>query len=529
MSNNNSQAPDSHQTLVKSTSILAFGTLSSRFLGFLRNIVIAKFFGTGLRADVFLLALRIPNLFRDLVGEGAANAAIVPVLSEYQVKKDPKDFWRLVNVISLWSLIILSAITIVGMLFAPFIVRLMAPGFAAEPGKVKLAVELTRLMFPYLIFIGLTAHSMAVLYTFRSFVSAAFSPCLFNIAVIIAALLSERFLQEPTYGLAIGVLVGGVLQLAAQMPSMFKQGMRWEITSLSHPGAKQCGQLLVPRIFGSGVYQLNIVIDTICASISSIVGPGGISALFYSNQLIQLPLGVFGYALSTAALPSLSTMVAQKEIDKFKRTVVFSLENIFFIIFPVSVLMILLSEPIVRVLFERGQFDAYSTDITSLALMFLSLGLFSFGGSKILTTAFYALKDTRTPVKVAAVVLVLNAGLNVTLMGPMGIGGIALASSAASVVGFFLLLIFLEKKIGIFTHSLRNFVSKIIAASLVAGICVEILQGLIVNWRILELFKVAGLGLGGLVFYGIVSYFLRIPQARKILHSLRAPKGRGNL
>ncbi len=516
MSNNNSHAPDSHRLLVKSTSILAFGTLSSRILGFLRNIVLAQLFGTAMRADVFFLALRIPNLFRDLVGEGAANAAVVPVLSEYQIKNNTKDFWQLVNVISLWALIILSVLTILGMIFTPFIVRLMAPGFAVDPMKVKLAVDLTRLMFPYLIFIGLTAHSMAVLYTFRSFTSAAFSPCLFNVAVIAAAFLSQRFLSEPTYGLAGGVLVGGILQLAVQIPPMFKRGMAWQSTSLFHPGAKRCGRLLLPRLFGSGVYQLNLVVDTICASLSNIVGPGGISAIFYSNQLIQLPLGVFGFARATAALPTLSTMVAQNEMEKFKQTVVFSLENIFFIMLPVSVMFVLFSEPLVRVLFERGEFDAYSTSITSLSLMFFSFGLFSFGGSKILTTAFYALQDTRTPVKVAAGILVLNAVLNVLLMRPLAIGGIALASSISAVVGFFVLINLLEKRVGLFSADLWKCLLKIVGASLVLGLTVGILQELIKSWNVPEIFKLALIGIVGLIVYVLAGLFLRIAQMEKI-------------
>ncbi|MCC6758703.1 MAG: murein biosynthesis integral membrane protein MurJ [Candidatus Omnitrophica bacterium] len=516
MSNNNSNPPHSEKSLFRSTSILAAGTLSSRILGFLRNIVLAKLFGTGFNADVFFLALRIPNLFRDLVGEGAANSAVVPVLSEYQVKGDKKDLWRLVSAISLWAMIILSAITVLGVIFAPAIVHLMAPGFAAEPAKTKLAVELTRLMFPYLILIGLTAHSMAVLATFRSFTSAAFSPCLFNIAVIASAFCTKYF-SEPTYALAYGVLAGGVLQLAAQIPSMLKHGMRLEMTPLSHPGAQQAGKLLLPRLVGSGVYQLNLVIDTICASLINIVGPGGISAIFYSNQLIQLPLGVFGFAMATAALPALSTMAAQNDIEKFKRTVSASLENIFFIMFPTTVVMVLLSEPLVRVLFERGAFDAYSTTVTSLALTFFTLGLFSFGGTKILTMSFYALKDTKTPVKIAAGNLALNTALNIVLMGPMKIGGIALASSISSAVGFFALFYFLEKRIGVMSEELVTSVTKILAASTGAAIVILVLIKISAGWDIPELVKLALMGSAGYFVYGAACVLLKVAQAQRIM------------
>jgi putative peptidoglycan lipid II flippase len=516
MSNNNSERPDSHKTLFRSTSILAAGTLTSRILGFLRNIVLAKLFGTGVSADVFFLALRIPNLFRDLVGEGAANSAVVPVLSEYQVKNDRTDFWRLVSVISLWAMMILSAITVLGIIFAPAIVRVMAPGFAADHSKVKLAVDLTRIMFPYLILIGLTAHSMAVLSTFRSFTSAAFSPCLFNIAVIASTFFTKYF-AEPTVAIAYGVLAGGALQLAAQIPSMLRHGMRLEMTSLSHPGAKQCGQLLLPRLFGSGVYQLNLVIDTICASLANIVGPGGISAIFYSNQLIQLPLGVFGFAMATAALPTLSTMAAQNDMEKFKKTVTFSLENIFFIMFPTTVVLMLLSESIVRVLFQRGAFNASSTAVTSLALTFFSLALFSFGGTKILTTSFYALKDTKTPVKIAVISLVLNAVLNVVLMRPMKIGGIALASSIASVVGFFILFYLLEKRVGVLSAELLNFVTKIILASSGAAAVILVLQRMSLGWNLPELVTMSITGCAAYLIYGALCVLLKVSQAQRIM------------
>lgn len=357
---------------------------------------------------------------------------------------------------------------------------------------------------------------MAVLHTFRSFAVPAFSPCLFNLAVIAAALLSARFLAEPTYGLAVGVLIGGVLQLAVQIPAMMQKGMTWQLASLLHPGARQCGRLLVPRIFGSGVYQLNLVVDTICASLASIVGPGGISAIFYSNQLIQLPLGVFSFAIATAALPTLSTMIAQKEMEKFKKTVAFSLENIFFVMLPVSVMLFLLAQPLVRALFERGEFDAYSTNITALALMFFSVGIFAFGGSKVLTSAFYALQDTRTPVKVAALALVLNAILNVVLMGPLAIGGIALASSLSAIVGFFVLLYFLQRRIGSLAASFWQVVLKVVGASLLLAVVMILLQGLVKDWQVLEIFKVALLGLSGLTAYALAGLLLHIEQTEKI-------------
>lgn len=521
MSNNNSH-PDSHRSLIKSSSIIAAGTLSSRILGFVRDMILAKLFGTGWRADAFFVALRIPNLFRDLVGEGASNSAVVPILSEYLVRKERKEYWHLVSVILIWALMILSALTTAGMFFAPVIVRLIAPGFMAEPEKLALTIQLTRIIFPYLILIGLTAYSMAVLYVFRSFVTPAFSPCLFNIAVIVSAFVSPSFLAEPTYGLAAGVLAGGVLQLWVQIKPMKAAGMVWQWPkTLSHPGAVQVGQLLLPRMVGAGVYQLNLVVDTFCASLSHVVGAGGISAIYYANRVIQFPLGVFGFALISAVLPALSGLAAKKDMEQFKRTLIFSVENIFFILVPLSVLMVLLAEPVIRILFERGEFGRYSTDITSLALMFYAVGLFSFGGSKIVVTAFHALQDTRTPVKVAAVCLVINAVLNFLLMGPLKVGGIALASALSATVNFFWLFYLLNKKLGVMEWGFKSFLFKVAVASVVMGGVIEILQGVLDPLALPEIVELAVLGGAGLGAYGAACFLLKIEQVHKVLDVIR--------
>ncbi|MCR4338136.1 MAG: hypothetical protein NUV91_10065, partial [Candidatus Omnitrophica bacterium] len=207
MSNNNSGHPqDSHRSIIKSSSILSLGTLASRILGFLRDIILAKVFGTGFRADAFFVAFKIPNLFRDLVGEGATNSAVVPIFAEYKTKKTKEEFWQFASVILFWALVVLSFITVLGILLAPWIVRIIAPGFIADPAKLNLTVRLTQILFPYLILIGLTAHTMALLYTFRSFASPAFGPCLLNLSMIAGALLSVRFMEEPVYGMAASVL-----------------------------------------------------------------------------------------------------------------------------------------------------------------------------------------------------------------------------------------------------------------------------------------------------------------------------------
>src|SRR3989344_3389868 len=240
MSTDNYSQQDSKGGIIKSTTLISLGTLSSRVLGFVRDIIIAKLLGTASHADAFFVAFRIPNLFRDLVGEGATNSAFVPVFSQYEAKNDKAELWNFVSVFLVLSLMVLSLITVLGIIFAPVIVRVMAPGFLPEPEKLQTTIFLTRIMFPYLILIGLTAYAMGILYTFRSFVIPAFSPCLLNIALILSAYLALKASMDPVLALAIGVLLGGTAQLGLHLWPLRKKGVRFiKPATLVHPGAKQ--------------------------------------------------------------------------------------------------------------------------------------------------------------------------------------------------------------------------------------------------------------------------------------------------
>jgi putative peptidoglycan lipid II flippase len=515
------QGPDSQRSIIKSTSLLSVGTLSSRIFGFLRDMILAKLLGTGAQADAFFVALKIPNLLRDFIGEGATNSAVVPVFAEHLQKEKRESFWQFVSIVLVLAFIILSIITILGILLAPVIVRAIAPGFIADPNKLLLTIRLTRVLFPYLIFIGLTAYCMGILFTFRSFLVPAFSPCLLNIAVIISALIAFRTMDEPVFGLAIGVLVGGLLQLVVQIRPILKTGVRFEKPkTLRHPGAAQIGKLLIPRMVGSGVYQLTVLIDTFCASLATIVGQGGISAIYYSNRIIQFPMGIFSFALASAVLPSLSGLASKKDTESIKKTVIFALENIFFVMAPTTVMLLLFAHPVIRILFERGEFTPYSTDITSFALAFYALGLFSFGGIKILVTVFHALQDTKTPVKVAMYCLGLNAALNFILMGPLKIGGIALASSIAGTVDFLALFYIMNKQLGKFNSGLLVYFLKVTLAALFMGIAVNMLW---VYWGFSDgLIKLLTVGTAGFLFYGCVCVVLGIEQARKTVEWIRS-------
>jgi len=511
---------DSQRSIIKSMSVLSLGTLSSRILGFFRDVILAKLLGTGFRADAFFVALKIPNLFRDLVGEGATNAAVVPVFAEYLDKEKKEAFWRFVSVILALALIVLSVITILGIFLSPVIVRALAPGFMADPQKLALTINLTKLMFPYLVFIGLTAYCMGILFTFRSFLVPAFSPCLLNVSIILSAFIASRTMEEPVFGLAIGVLVGGVLQLAVQIRPLMKVGMRLKKPdTLAHPGAKKIGRLLIPRMFGSGVYQLTVLIDTFCASLAMYVGQGGISAIYYANRIIQFPMGIFSIALASAVLPSLSGLATKNDHESIRTTVAFSLESIFFVMAPTMLMLLLFAEPIIRVLFERGKFGSYSTGITAFALSFYALGLFSFGGIKILVAAFHALQDTKTPVKVAAVCLAINAVLNFILMIPLKVGGIALASAIAGTVDFLILFYVFNKRLGAMHTNLFAYFLKVSFAALATGGAAHAVFYHLPG--INEFIRLCMAGLFGFVFYGIACLVLNVAQARRILRWVR--------
>src|SRR3989338_1988720 len=462
--------------LIKSTGVIGMATAISRVLGFVRDIVIAGYFGTGLAAQAFVVAFRIPNSLRDLVGEGAANAAIVPVLTEYKTLKGEEEFLHISRVLLNISFVILLSLAALGVIFSPFIVRLIAPGFITEPAKLALTIKLNRIIFPYLILIGLTAYSMGVLNTFKHFESPAFGPALFNLALILSTV--WLYSRIGVIGLAIGVLAGGALQLALTVPFIYKRGISLSFKDgFYHMAVKRIGRLLIPRAFGSAIYQINIFVDTILASLEWIVGSGGVAALYYANRLVQFPLAIFGLALAQAALPKMSQEYAANYIGRMKDTLSFSLRVVFLIMVPASVGLAVLGKPIIRILFERGEFTSYSTSITQSALFFYSFGLFAYSGIKLLVTCFYSMQDTMTPVKTASLAVAMNVVLNLILMWPLKLGGVALATSISASFNFICLYIFLRKKIGsLNTRELASSFLRVLSASIVMGAALRILS-----------------------------------------------------
>ena len=443
--------------VVKAAGVVGLATLLSRIFGFLRDMVVAGFFGAGLATDAFFVAFRIPNLLRRLFAEGSLTISFVPVFTEYLKKKSKEDAIGLANTAFTMLSIVLVIVTILGIFLSPLIVKIIAPGFSSVPEKYELTVFLTRLMFPYIFFISLVALCMGILNSLRHFAAPALAPVVLNICIIGAAFLLRDLFTEPITALAIGVMIGGIIQLAMQFPFLIRVGVRLRPNfNFRHPGIKKIGFLMFPAVFGAAVYQINIFISTLLASL---LPSGSVSYLYYADRIVQLPLGVFATAMGTASLPSLSMQVTSGDFEEMKKTISFSLRLIMFITIPAMIALIALRVPIISVLFQRGEFDYRSTILTSQALLYYAVGLWAFAAIRIIVSAFYSLQDTKTPVKVAIVALVVNIILSIILMFPLRHGGLALATSIASIVNIVILFFILKRRIGQFLG--REFYSSI--------------------------------------------------------------------
>jgi putative peptidoglycan lipid II flippase len=436
---------DERAQVAKAAGLIGLATFSSRILGFIRDMVLARLFGAGVAADAFFVAYRIPNLLRELFAEGSMSAAFIPVFSEYLTRRTKRDAWELASAAFTTLLTILTGVCVLGILASPWIVALIAPGFGGDPDKQALTTLLTRIMFPYLLFIGLSALAMGVLNSIRSFAAPAFSPVMFNVAIITAALFLAPAFEEPILAVAAGVVAGGLLQFLTQLPALRKAellfGWRFDF---AHAGVHRVGWLMVPALIGLSVTQINLLVSTVLASFF----PGGPTYLFYGMRLIQFPLGVFGVALATAVLPSLATQAAEGDLDALRGTLGFGLRLIFFIIFPAMVGLILLRTPIVHLFFEHGRFTAADTAGTAAAVFAYAIGLWAFAGVRIVVSAFYALQDTRTPALVAGIALGANIALSLVLMGPLAHAGLALANALSAILNMALLVVFLARRLG---------------------------------------------------------------------------------
>lgn len=455
--------------IARAAGLMSIATFISRILGYLKDMIIANYFGATGASDTFFVAFRIPNLLRELFAEGSMSSAFIPVLTEYQTKKGIEEAKRLVRVTFTFILTFLGLICIAGIVFTPIIVVLIAPGFLDDPGKFSLTVVLTRIMFPFLLFISFAALIMGSLNTRRVFFIPALAPAMLNITIIISVLLLASRIEQPVIAIAVGVVCGGLLQLAFQLPSFYKQKYSLKIDfNFRHQGLKKMSVLILPATMGMAVAQINIFISTI---LGTYLPEGSITYLYYSMRLVQFPIGIFGVAMGMAVLPTLSEHVAKGELDRLCDDLSFSMRLLFFITIPAMTGLIFLREPIVNVLFQRGRFDYPATLGTAQALLFYSVGIWAIVGVRVMTASFYSMQDTKTPVKIAILALVMNVILSITLMNPLKHSGLALANSLASSLNFTLLFLFLKRKLNrIDIRSLLKSFVKTIPASLIMGI-----------------------------------------------------------
>jgi len=473
--NQNQPQPVSEKSKVTvAAGIVGAATLLSRIFGFIRDMVIASIFGAGLSADAFFVAFRIPNLLRRLFAEGSLSITFVPVFSEYLTNSGKNEAFKLALSAVRTLTVLLILVAVAGVLLSPLIVRLIAPGFSATPGKLALTITLTRMMFPYIVFIGLVALFMGILNVLGHFAAPALAPVCLNIAMIGSVFLIAPFMSDPILGVAIGVIIGGLLQLLLQVPFLISKGfIFWKKASFYHPGLKKIGTLMLPTILGAAVYQINILVGTLLASL---LPQGSVSYLYYADRLVQFPLGIFAIAIATAVLPTLSRQAAAKDADALRETFAYAIRLVLFITIPAMIGLIVLREPIVALLFKRGAFDAETVRQTAVALLYYCVGLWAFSAVRVVVSTFYALQDTRTPVRIAIIAIAANIALSIILMKPLAHGGLALATSLSSMLNLVLLIWVLRQRLGVPDwHPIVISAIKTVASSAIMGVGVYII------------------------------------------------------
>jgi putative peptidoglycan lipid II flippase len=433
--------------VVSSVGAIGTATLTSRILGYARDIVVARAFGAGPVTDAFFVAFRIPNLLRRLLAEGALSTGVVPVFSATLHESGPVPLARAVQAVAGAGLVVLGAVCLLGVALARSIVTVMAPGWRADATLFDLAVMLTRVMFPYLLLVGVAALAMGVLNAHHRFFTAALAPAVPNVAMIAAVLGLSGRLTPAILALAIGVLAGGLGQLLVQLPEVRRLGVPLRPRlDWSHPAVREIGRRLWPVAFALAAVQITVLVNTLLASL---LPAGSVSYLYYADRVMEFPLGVFSAALATATLPRMAAQAAKRDYEALRATLGFALRLGAFVMVPAAVGLVTLSGPIVRLLFQRGEFGAGQAVFTAQALVGYAIGLPAFSAARIAAQTFYALGDVRTPVYVGFGAVAANVMFAVTLMWPLQHEGLSLASSLSSYVNLLGLCWILRRRRGL--------------------------------------------------------------------------------
>jgi len=547
------------RSVARSAGIVSIAVMFSRVLGLAREVIFAKYFGAGFLYDAFLVGFRIPNILRDLFAEGALSAAFVKVFTDYQLKKSEAEAWQLASLIFNALAIVLSAITVIGILTAPYLVPLLARGFSPE--KAALAVTLTQIMFPFILLVALAAVAMGVLNTKGRFGVPASASTAFNIAAIVFGLGFAFYLsggvwetssdknlvpsaagQWAIIGMAIGTLIGGAFQLFIQIPSLLSVGFRFSpIVSFTDEGVRRVMRLMGPAIIGTSAVQVKVLVDTFV--VSSI--DGGQSWLSYAFRLMQFPIGLFGVAIGTAAIPTLSRLASENNFTKFRSTLSDALKLVFLLTIPAACGLVVLGEPIIRLLYERGEFHAADTNMTAWALAAYSIGLTGYAAIKIVSPSFYALDDAKTPMYVSIASILVHVVVSFSMMRllstvgvtserPNGFGhvGVALATSTVALVNFFALTFLMRRRIsGLNGREIfAAFIKIVIAAAAMALVCyasyyflTNLLGEKTFVVKFIEVF--VPIALGGAAFV-VAAKILRVSEINKLFNTLKRKLGR---
>jgi putative peptidoglycan lipid II flippase len=521
--------------ILKSASIISLVTIVSRVLGYVRDQRITLLLGTSAAADAYVLAYRIPNLFRRLVAEGSMTASFIPVFSTYMGEKSKEEVWDFANKL-FWTLaLVVAAITVLGMIFSPAVVHLFAGNNAAGAQ----AVELNRIVFPYLFFISLAALAMGILNCFHVFGLPAATPVILNLATILFtfAVVRSHFKDAAT-SIVVGILVGGVMQFLMQVPQLVRKGMTFKFgISFSHPGIKNVARLMIPRLFGIGIGQINLFLDTRFAT-ASLMPAGSLAALYVADRVMELVLGGYAIAVATAILPMMSHQAAAKDYESLKKTLAFSVRIVAFITIPAALGLMILREPIIRVLFQHGQFVAESTKLTARALLYYAIGLPALATVKLVVPAFYSTSDTKTPVIVASISLVINVVLNIVFLQfffkRVQNGGPALATAIACFFDFFALFIIFRLRYGAMgtMDILRSFGKISVCASIMGVACWlgnHYTEFTVHSRFLVQLLVFSGLIVGATALYLALAWLFRCHEIQEVYGiATRRRAGAGN-
>ncbi len=519
--------------IAKSAGAVGIAIMCSRILGLVREQIFAGLFGAGFAYDAFVVAFRIPNLLRDLFGEGALSAAFVTVFSAYNTKKSQQETWQLASNVLTFFLIILSLLVLLAIYFAEPIVSLLAPDFSIIPDKIALTEKLTRIMLPFMVFISLSAVVMGILNTKGKFFIPALASSFFNLGSIIGgvslAVILPKYGQPPIVGMAFGTLIGGICQLAIQLPSLHRTGFRYQPRfDIKDNGLRQILRLMLPATVGLSATQLNIFVNT---NFAASCAEGSVSWLYYAFRLVQLPIGVFGVALSVAILPMLAKQAANKQIDAMKETMVSSLTMVFALALPATMGLILLAQPIIRLIFEHGAFTATDTIATANTLILYSIGLFAYSANKVLVPAFYALGKTRYPVIASFLAVGLNIIIVFFTIDQYQHLAIAFSTSCTMIINFFFLATILYYKLeGFSLHTLFMGLLKIGGASGVMAIAIILMRSCCASWLTGSIFLQTCaiflvIATAGMLYIAVLA-MIKLPELQIIANKISRKKGK---